>query len=679
VNVPNQFATTHPTGNTTKLHPFVQEDKAWAFALRSKATKNNPVNDTFAILPQATEPTTYGPFGMFGGKQITITQKAAAWQANISEQYGAETLTQTLPVCCKGNIPKILTRLHGKPSSCTKHLLHLVPGPEAPLLFVGELGVRGGGAEQSNAGTGFSPYKVAVDPDSDSESPIGEPLEETVRSAWKVCYFKSTEGYWGAEVRYGDLHDNIVYKEAKVWLRSDFPLSLSVNALNECRKATGYTYHGNQVTEMQYIKVTSTSSEINSARTARREARYQRRQARIAREQQKEKYRLEAIRIRQEREKKEKEEVVKRETTEVALGLLRTAEEENQEAQYAFARVVKETDALLKATNHNYAAFMDRDDPEGSLERIMQQRAALREQQEAIREAYHEAGTALERLQRTLQRVEGLTNEFGLDSPVLLRKIRSNKESCQANKQANQAKWEGKNKETRTAIKELNTRHQRTTRLVRLKQLAPTIEALREDPAWLNSPTHNDDKKIEVLTAEYLQTREALRQTGQALDAMGNEQANGGLDIAAFDAQEALFGEQQAALQRVEQALKEAGESRAAEERTKREQAKKIAQEIAKQLRAERKEARRRERAREVHDRYIEELAFAAQEALDRQQEKRRRNIARRRQERNTMNEAKRQREAKNEALWAKQRILRQKRVRLSERNSPTPTATALA
>jgi len=231
------------------------------------------------------------------GHQVRFQEQAGTWMAQVQDGWGRE---QELPVICAPDQTPVhaLQQLSSKAPGQHKYWVHVLETHQPPwaprIVYVGVLGVRGGGAIYSFDNS--PPYHVYAESDSDDEADNTGPVD-TLRGSWKASYFRS-DGYWRAKVDDGKPHDDSTYEhDLYVQVKSDYPLSLSSNALDESEKIINYAYNnGDSVTGINFIQIISSPSEVHVSRISRRERRYERRQEHIRQDHEREKERLDTLR-----------------------------------------------------------------------------------------------------------------------------------------------------------------------------------------------------------------------------------------------------------------------------------------------------------------------------------------------------------------------------------------------
>ena len=242
-----------------------------------RSTQNNKSSTTAVLRLQTKDCTTYGPFGIAHGKQVTITQATGGWQAALTEQYGPETLLQTLPVYCKAPIPQTLSQLMGMEQHLYKHHIHLLGGSNGAAVYLGDMGLKGGGKGRVEDKCYF-PYHVAVehDPDSNHQGPLRRKALRA-EEGW-LTFMPGDDGDW------------LVYAELlqrTFPLRAPFALSLTADDLMDKQIVSPSLWTlAEEIAPCVSIAPTTPESVLASRR--RREAEKQKEQEEKARKQKEE-------------------------------------------------------------------------------------------------------------------------------------------------------------------------------------------------------------------------------------------------------------------------------------------------------------------------------------------------------------------------------------------------------
>ena len=109
-----------------------------------------PTTCTVAGQPSGTNEVA-GPFSLPLDKTITFDRINEQWQANVKDAYLKQE--ETLPVVSKGDVSAILSTLQGARAVDVSSRIHLLAPDQAPrCVYVGALGVRGGGKKRVGKG-----------------------------------------------------------------------------------------------------------------------------------------------------------------------------------------------------------------------------------------------------------------------------------------------------------------------------------------------------------------------------------------------------------------------------------------------------------------------------------------------------------------------------------------------
>ena len=90
----------------------------------------------------------YGPFSLPDGNNLTFRQLATGqWQATVQNAWLQRSAE--MPVVCKGNVATMLSVLQGARATNVRSRIHIMePVQDAECVYVGVLGVRGGGKKK---------------------------------------------------------------------------------------------------------------------------------------------------------------------------------------------------------------------------------------------------------------------------------------------------------------------------------------------------------------------------------------------------------------------------------------------------------------------------------------------------------------------------------------------------
>ena len=197
-------------------------------------------------------------YALHQGQQIRFQQQAGTWVAQVQDTWGR---TQQLPVLCAPHttseraIEGLSTKAPGQHKYCV-HILETDQPPWAPrVVYVGAMGLRGGGNSSSSSSECKYPYNVWAKYNSDDED------DGTVRSCGEYFY-RDSNNDWQP---YGGLY-----------LRADTrALSLSANDI----RASSFSVHRCNVNWGDCLTLDTPESTIRRRREERREERRKKQEA----------------------------------------------------------------------------------------------------------------------------------------------------------------------------------------------------------------------------------------------------------------------------------------------------------------------------------------------------------------------------------------------------------------
>ncbi len=126
--------------------------------------------------PQAPAITFYSPFRLRSGVVVTFSQLGSRWLAEVNNEFLRHQ--ETLPVICRGDVASVLLDLQGAREIDVLKRIHFLGADQGTKhVYVGTLGLRGGGKKKQKKKHGKNKPKKPTDEDTLESTPDSEFLD----------------------------------------------------------------------------------------------------------------------------------------------------------------------------------------------------------------------------------------------------------------------------------------------------------------------------------------------------------------------------------------------------------------------------------------------------------------------------------------------------------------------
>ncbi len=208
-----------------------------------------------AITPK--DPTLIGPYSLPGGDSVSFSQLDGQWKAAITTAHPGLSRTETLPVLCEGAIGEALRGLEVMDLVRTRSHIQILKTDQPPwtprVVYIGELGLKGGGNGSSSSSRCAYPYEIDVRYNSDSE------YSDNFVYTSGYQFYHASNGKWTTSSTY--------------YVRSNERLSLSANDI----RASSWSRHSCSMGCGDCLTLNTSYHSILSERSRREERRREKR------------------------------------------------------------------------------------------------------------------------------------------------------------------------------------------------------------------------------------------------------------------------------------------------------------------------------------------------------------------------------------------------------------------